>query len=136
MAQYIYGRNVVVSRLKEAKDIEEVFLLDSFKDKYITDLLEKSKVKLIRCKKSKLDSLAGNEFHQGIVAKVHTYDYYDFEALMDGVREADPVRALINPNKLKQDYDDKIISIGFEHDFQPGDIFEWCNTGTYWLIYL
>jgi hypothetical protein len=36
---------------------------------------------------------------------------------MDGVREADPVRALINPNKLKQDYDDKIISIGFEHGF-------------------
>ena len=34
------------------------------------------------------------------------------------------VKALINPNKLKQDYDDKIISIGFEHGFQPGDIFE------------
>jgi hypothetical protein len=26
-------------------------------------------------------------------------------------------RALINPNKLKQDYDDKIISIGYEHGF-------------------
>jgi hypothetical protein len=26
-------------------------------------------------------------------------------------------RALINPNKLKQDYDDKIISIGFEYNF-------------------
>ena len=47
-----------------------------------------------------------------------------------------PVRALINPNKLKQDYDDKIISIGFEHKFSCGDVFEWCNTGTYWLIYL
>lgn len=47
-----------------------------------------------------------------------------------------PVRALINPNKLKQDYDDKIISIGFEHKFNCGDVFEWCNTGTYWLIYL
>lgn len=47
-----------------------------------------------------------------------------------------PVRALINPNKLKQDYDDKIISIGFEHNFHTGDVFEWCNTGTHWLIYL
>ena len=47
-----------------------------------------------------------------------------------------PAPALINPNKLKQDYDDKILSIGFEYDFQPGDIFEWCQTGTYWLIYL
>ena len=47
-----------------------------------------------------------------------------------------PVRALMNPNKLKQDYDDKVISIGFEHKINCGDVFEWCNTGTYWLIYL
>jgi hypothetical protein len=46
------------------------------------------------------------------------------------------VRALINPNKLKQDYDDKIISIGFEHEFHTGDIFEWVDTNTHWLIYL
>ena len=46
------------------------------------------------------------------------------------------VRALINPNKLKQDYDDKIISINFEHEFHTGDIFEWVDTNTYWLIYL
>ena len=45
-------------------------------------------------------------------------------------------RALINPNKLKQDYDDKIISIGFEYNFQPGTIFEWKNTNTKWLVYL
>lgn len=60
----------------------------------------------------------------------------DFEPVMDGVREAGPVRALINPNKLKQDYDDKIISIGFEYGFRTGDVFEWCNTNSYWLIYL
>ena len=47
-----------------------------------------------------------------------------------------PVRALINPDKVKQDYDDKIISIGYEHEFKPGDVFEWVNTNTYWLIYL
>lgn len=50
--------------------------------------------------------------------------------------EGQPAPALINPNKLKQDYDDKIVSVGFEYDFQPGDVFEWCQTGTYWLIYL
>lgn len=47
-----------------------------------------------------------------------------------------PVRALINPNKLKQDYDDKIISIGYEYNFKPGDVFEWLGTKTHWLIYL
>ena len=87
MAQYIYGRNVIVSRLKEAKDIEEVLILDSFKDKYIMDLLVASKVKVVRCKKNKLDSLAGNSFHQGIVAKVHTYDYYNFDDIVGDLKE-------------------------------------------------
>ena len=45
-------------------------------------------------------------------------------------------RALINPNTVKQDYDDKIISIGYEYDYKPGTIFDWVNTGTKWLIYL
>ena len=54
----------------------------------------------------------------------------------DNIHKSDVVRALINPNKLSQDYDDKIISIGFEHEFQTGDIFEWVDTNTYWLIYL
>ena len=49
---------------------------------------------------------------------------------------ADIVRALINPNKLKQDYDDKIISIFYDHDYGPGDVFEWVGTNTHWLIYL
>ncbi len=44
-------------------------------------------------------------------------------------------RALINPDKVKQDYDDKIISIGYEDDYHPGDVFEWKKTDTYWIIY-
>ena len=46
------------------------------------------------------------------------------------------LRALINPDKLKQDYDDKIISIPYEANFKSGDIFEWLGTGTHWLIVL
>ena len=45
-------------------------------------------------------------------------------------------RALINPNTVKQDYDDKVISIGYEYGYKPGTIFDWVNTGTKWLIYL
>lgn len=45
------------------------------------------------------------------------------------------VRALINPDKVKQDYDDKIISLDYEHQYQPGDVFEWKKTGTQWIIY-
>jgi hypothetical protein len=52
-------------------------------------------------------------------------------------------RALMNPNILKPDYDDKIISVGYEHNYKPGDVFQWHRRkqdGTvdtsYWLIYL
>lgn len=46
------------------------------------------------------------------------------------------IRALINPNKLKMDYDDKILSVPFEWGFKSGDVFRWEGTNTYWLIYL
>ena len=88
--------------------------------------------RMIRDKRRSLDKATLYSYQGALVKK----QLYDFQPVMDGVREADPVRALINPNKLKQDYDDKVISIGFEHGFKTGDVFEWCNTGTYWLIYL
>ena len=88
--------------------------------------------RMIRDKRRSLDKATLYSYQGAKVKK----QLYDFKPAMDGVREADPVRALINPNKLKMDYDDKIISIGFEHGFHVGDIFEWCNTGTYWIIYL
>ena len=44
-------------------------------------------------------------------------------------------RALINPDKVKQDYDDKILSLDYKYGLGPGDVFEWKKTGTYWIIY-
>lgn len=68
--------------------------------------------------------------YQGAFIKKNPFDSFDED--IDQPR----IRALINPNKLKQDYDDKIVSVGFENDFHTGDVFNWCNTNTYWLIYL
>ena len=45
-------------------------------------------------------------------------------------------RALINPDKTKQDYDDKILSIDYATGYGPGDVFKWINTDTHWIIYL
>ena len=41
---------------------------------------------------------------------------------------------LINPNRVTHDYDDKILSTGYEFNIKAGDIFEWVNTGTIWLV--
>ena len=64
------------------------------------------------------------------------FSYQAAEVIREDAVDRKPVRALINPNKLKQDYDDKIISIGYEYNFKPGDVFEWVGTNTHWLIYL
>jgi hypothetical protein len=70
-------------------------------------------------------------FHRALL-----YSYQTSWIKKDGDENADYIRALINPDKVKFDYDEKIVSVGFEHGFQVGDVFEWCNTKSYWLIYL
>lgn len=62
------------------------------------------------------------------------YSYQSASVRKAGSEKID--RALINPNTVKQDYDDKVISIGYEYEYKPGTIFEWVNTGTKWLVYL
>jgi hypothetical protein len=62
--------------------------------------------------------------------------YQAAEIVATDAEDRKPVRALINPNKLKQDYDDKILSVGYEYEFAPGTIFEWLGTKTYWIVYL
>lgn len=62
------------------------------------------------------------------------YSYQTAWIKKDGVEDADYVRALINPDKVKFDYDEKIVSVEYEHGFEPGDTFEWKNTGTHWII--
>jgi hypothetical protein len=64
------------------------------------------------------------------------HSYQGAQVVDTSASDQTPARALINPNKLKADYDDKIISIGYEYGFKPGTVFEWLGTKTYWLIYL
>ena len=64
------------------------------------------------------------------------YSYQAAEVIKTDAEDRTPVRALINPNKLKADYDDKILSVGHEYNFSVGTVFEWLGTKTYWLVYL
>ena len=68
--------------------------------------------------------------------KATLYSYQAADVRDINAKILNTYRALINPNKLKQDYDDKIVSVGFESRFQPGTVFEWVGTHTYWLVYL
>lgn len=83
--------------------------------------------------------------------KALLYSYQAETAVLADGRE---FRCLINPDRLKNDYDDKIISIPFkdiclnadkvgktteglqEIGMKAGDVFQWKETETYWLVYL
>ena len=89
---------------------------------------------------SRLRFRGGNQQERMIKDKRETLDrvvLYSYQgATVRKLDTTDSVPALINPNQLKQDYDDKIISVGYEYNFKPGDVFGWERTGTKWLIYL
>lgn len=83
--------------------------------------------------------------------KAMLYSYQAATAILLDERE---FRCLINPDKLKNDYEDKILSIPFEDiclnnprkgktfqgietiDLKCGDVFKWKEDNSYWIIYL
>ena len=83
--------------------------------------------------------------------KALLYSYQAATAILSEERE---FRCLINPDKNKPAYDNKILSIPYkdiclnkqrvgktsqgEEDtgIKPGDVFKWKETETYWLVYL
>lgn len=79
-----------------------------------------------------IDSMIKNKqksFHRALL-----YSYQSGWIKKDA-EDAEWCRALINPNKLKFDYDEKIISVDWKHDFAPGDSFEWPkDSSVHWLI--
>lgn len=87
--------------------------------------------RMIRDKRKSLDKATLYSYQGAWVKKIQGVKNLEHE-----FERSAPVLALINPDKNKFDYDDKIISIGFEHGFEVGDIFEWCRTNSYWLITL
>jgi hypothetical protein len=60
------------------------------------------------------------------------YSYQAAKIKHTGYIDQEQAPALINPDKTKQNYDDKILSVGYEYRYKPGDIFDWLNTGTKW----
>lgn len=79
---------------------------------------------------------------------------YSYQAATLVNEQGEEFRCLINPDKLKNDYDQKILSIPFEDiclnkerigttteglqstNVSTGQVFQWKENGTYWLIYL
>lgn len=77
----VYGKNSCEEILKQGKDIKRVYLERNFKDKVITNLIEKLKIKPVFLTKYELDEMTlGN--HQGVVIDVLEFKYADIDEII------------------------------------------------------
>lgn len=84
MAQYIYGKNTVLTRLNEGMPIEKLFLLEQSKWSDVLDLAKKARIEVVLCNRSKLDALTSGN-HQGIVAQIRDFKTYSIEEVLSSI---------------------------------------------------
>ena len=66
----------------------------------------------------------------------HALKYSYQAAKIKKVNDNVIIPCLINPDKTTQNYDEKIISVEWDWGVKAGDVFDWLNTGTKWLVLL
>ena len=81
------------------------------------------------------------EDKQRTLKRAVKYSYQGAQIALVNSEKEEIVPALMNPNKLLADYDEKVVSVEYGHGFKTGEIFRWINPSiengdTYWLIYL
>ena len=90
--------------------------------------------------KKRLNYEGGNQEQRMIKSKYKTFQkslLYSYQsAEIQKINSDLIVKALINPDKNNINYDNKILSVSYDYNFLPGDIFRWVGTNSYWLVYL
>ena len=107
--------------------------------------------------KKRLQYQGGNQQQRFINDKLRSLKkalLYSYQAATLILSDGKEFRCLINPDKNKPAYDNKILSIPYKDvclnqpkvgktsegeidvDIKPGDVFTWKQTNTHWLVYL
>ncbi len=86
MRQYIYGKNTVIEALKGSKPVYQVYMMKNVKDDKIIALAKSKNAKVnIIAQKNVLNDMVGRVVHQGIVAQVEGYDYYEIDEIINHI---------------------------------------------------
>lgn len=87
MAQYIYGRNTVLSALKENK-VKAIYIADGFSLFSILDEIKKQNITAKTSSKQDLNRMAQNGNHQGVVAEIEDYKYASLEEIIKKAKKS------------------------------------------------
>lgn len=86
---YIFGRNSVIEALESDNKISTIYVGANSKEgsiKKIHSIACQKKIIIKVVDKKKLDTLSENQNHQGVVALVDEYEYYEFNDLLKDIK--------------------------------------------------
>lgn len=86
----VVGRNAVIETIKSDRTIECIYVNKGSKEGSINSIIKLAKQKKLVIKevdKKKLDSISGNMVHQGVVAKVTPYKYFEVSDILAEAKE-------------------------------------------------
>lgn len=89
MSDWLAGKNPITEALKSGRPLEKLFIAEGIKQASIVGLSKMAKergVIIQRVHRQKLDQLTGGANHQGIVAIVAAYHYFELSQVMEAAR--------------------------------------------------
>lgn len=89
-SEYIIGRNSVMEAIKSGRDINKIWIAEGVNKGQIHKILEQAnnnKIIVQTAPKKKLDIMADNGVHQGVVAQVAAYEYAELDDLFALAKE-------------------------------------------------
>lgn len=100
----IIGRNAAMEALKSDKTIEALYITNGPKEGSINAIINLAKDKKIVIKevdKKKLDSMAAGAVHQGVIAKITPYNYFEVKDILEEARRKNEAPFIIILDELE-----------------------------------
>jgi len=90
MEDIIYGKNPIIEALEAGHEINKMLLLEGSRDRNLQKIIEAARSKKILLQfveRKMLDKIAEGENHQGVIAYISPYEYYEVDALIQIARD-------------------------------------------------
>lgn len=85
MAQYIYGKNVVIQMLKDQKKIQQMYVLATAKNSEFEQIALQQHIPVAHISRQELDKLSENGNHQGIIVAVDEFKTVSLDDILTSI---------------------------------------------------
>ncbi len=86
MAEYLYGKNTALQRLKKGSDVEGIFLQEATKQDEIIRLAKQKDIPVVFKNKAFMNKLVDGN-HQGVILQVKEYQTYSLEEIIEAAKQ-------------------------------------------------